>query len=122
VSEGITQAEYENEVENMASHLADAAEEDVEDGVYDEYHGAVVDLSADTLDAHQWFARTYHGPADHGAIIEYARDAGVDPVQYGDLTHIADSEDPERIVKMLAYKVFEAHVIDTALARERGAT
>ena len=117
MSEGISPEEYLNEVEQLANQLSDFAAESVEDGDYDEYHDAVMDLSMDVLDAHQWFARTYHGPADHGAIIEYADDEGVDPVRYSDLTHLAESEDPATIVKKVAYTVFEAHVIETALAR-----
>lgn len=121
MSEGISETEYENEVERQANQLSKAASDALDADEYDTYHHAVVDLAMDVLDAHQWFVRTYHGPADHGAIIEYAAAEDIDPVQYGDLTAVGDSEDPTRIVNQTAYMMFEAHVIETALARARGA-
>lgn len=120
MSKGITQTEYENEVETQADHLAEAATEAVEAGEYGEYRSAVVDLSVDVLDGHDWFSRADHGPADHGAIVEYADDQGVDPVRYRDLTHFAESEDPAAVVEKFAYVAFEAHVIETARERGRG--
>lgn len=116
MSEGISQEEYDDEVAQLSERLTEYAAEDVRKGEYDDFEHAVLDISTDVLDGHQWFARSYHGPADHGAVIEYATDAGVDPIRYSDLTTAADSEDPARIVRLTAYICFEAHVIERALA------
>lgn len=110
----ITKEEYDDEVQHNAEVLAEMAEEAVENGDYDDPLGAVMELSTDVLDHHNWFARTYHGPADYGAIIEHADDSGVDPVRYRDLTHLAESEDPKKVVEKFAYVAFESHVIDLA--------
>ena len=114
MSEGITKEEYDDEVQSQAEILAEHAMDAFDSDEYDDPLGAVMELSSDVLDHHNWFARSYHGPADHGAIIEYAEDSGVDPVRYRDLTPLAESEDPTRVVKNFAYVAFESHVIDLA--------
>lgn len=115
MSLGIHKRDYlEGGVEEMAEKLSAAAAEAVENDEYDDHRNAALELSIDVLDGHRWFARPDYGAADHGAIIEYASDEGVDPTAYRDLAHLVDGADPEAAVKHLAYAMFEAHVVDVA--------
>lgn len=114
----ITEDEYWGEVEEQAETLAKWAIEDVErDTAYEEPENAVLELVSDVLDAHNWFARSHHGPADHGAIIEYGEESDADLHRYGDIEAHTDSDDATEVVKRLAYASFEAHVIEEAKHR-----
>jgi hypothetical protein len=113
--ETISETEYDDELQAQGEYLRDIAEEAVENGEYDEFRGACYELVSDALDHHNWFARSYYGPAAHGAIIEHAADAGYDITRHRDISWVGDSEDPEKIIKQLAYMAFETHVIEDAI-------
>lgn len=113
----ITLKDYEESADRHSGSLANAAERAVGEERYDEYHTAVYELASDILDGHPWFARSHFGPAAHGAIIEFAAEAGINVAEHRDIAWVGDSEDPEKIIKQLAYMAFEAHVIQDALDR-----
>lgn len=117
MSEPISREEYTEEVEEQAEHLESEAAEAVREGEYDEYRQACLDVIVDVLDAHPWFSGQ-RGVADHGAIIQFSEDAGVDPSMYRDLTTLAESENPAEIVQKLAFAGFEAHVYEVATDRQ----
>jgi len=113
--ETVTAEDYDEEVTEHATRLAEYAEEDVErDTAYDDHHSAIVDLSRDVLDGHKWLARSHFGPAAHGCIIEYATEAGADASLYGDVEAYVDGGDIPGTVERLAFVLFEAHVIERA--------
>jgi len=116
MSAEVTQEEYEKKVAEYGRRLAQYAIQDVErDTAYTDEQDAVLHLVGDVLDGHQWFARSYYGPAAHGEIIEWATEAGVNPAEYTDITVATDARDPATVVKRLAYIHFEAAVIEEAL-------
>jgi hypothetical protein len=115
MSNPIAHSDYMENVTENATRVATWAEEDAAgDGPYDDAHDAIYDLVRDVLDGHEWFTRSYYGPSAHGCVIEYALDADVDASRTVDLAAYAEGDDIARIVKRLAFVVFEAHVIDRA--------
>lgn len=112
----IPQEEYETMVAKYGGRLAEYAVQDVErDTTYESKQNAVLYLADDVLDGHQWFTKSYYGPAAHGEIIEWATEAGVNPAEFTDISIATDARDPAEVVKRLAYIHFEAAVIQEAL-------
>lgn len=112
----IDQLRYDDEVETQADYLRDTAEEAVEDGEYDRFQSAAMDLVTYTLDGHEWFTSNQYGPADWGAIIEFADDDVQGSYPYGDLISLIESSDPIGVVRKVAYIMFEWAVIEYATA------
>lgn len=108
--ETISADEYEEELDDHAGWLIEAAE-----GNYPENpERGLLEAAHDVLDAHQWFFQRRYGPAAHGCIIEHADG---NPEDYLDLQAHIEADDPREIIKRLAYAMFEADVVDEARSR-----
>jgi hypothetical protein len=116
----ITEAEYKSTVTAQAYRLAAAAEAALDDGRYEQYHGAVTEMASERTAHNHWFARSYHDVIDYGAIVKFAMDGQRYSSDRDQLVRVSDHDTPDRIVKHLAYELFLDHVIETALEdRER---
>lgn len=103
---------YDDLVRDQAKRLVKDAQHLVDEhDSYGSVEDALADAVVDTLDAFEWFHNSEYGAGNHGLIIEHSE---ADPVRYRDLTTLTDSEEPEEIVRKLAYACFEADVIETA--------
>lgn len=108
----ITEESYTDEVVRHAELLLDGARE-----AGDVSMDYAFDNVADVLDGHDWFGDSYHGPADHGAIIEYALTREVEVERFADWWSIVESDAVDDTVEKLAYVVMESDVLMTVEER-----
>jgi len=114
VTDAISDAEYNEELESFVDMLVPEAEDLAESGQFDTPRQGVMEMCSEELDYHNWFARNYYDGALYGSIIEHA---DTDPGMYSDWGSLIEADTPETTLKRLAYVVMEAEAMSMALDR-----
>lgn len=115
MTDAITKQQYDEKRDAMARQLRDECRDAVDDDEFDSVRRCVLETASDDITYDQWFARDYYGASLYGSIIEHGE---ADPSQYSDWEGMMEASTPEKAIERLAYCVFEADVIDRALAMD----
>lgn len=111
----LSEQEYRAEVTESGGTLAQIALDNYEQGMFDSYEQAVLELAGEVLFPHEWFEKYGADPADLGAIIGHG-DADVEG--YGDHPHPGAADTLGELLRYMAQAQFEADCIADALNKE----
>lgn len=107
----ISPDEYESAVQTHATILVGEAKEAYPDGTPDTLRHEIHEAVRGVIDGHAWFMLDEYGAAAHGCIIELSQ---ASPSRFGDGVHSPDVN-PTDVIEAVAYRCFEADVLDRAL-------
>lgn len=111
MTKGISEDQYEKELESLVDALTENAEYLTQEGDFTSEKEAIVELCSGS-NYHDWFGFDHGGL--YGSVIEHS---DVDPHTYSDWTDPIESEGPQKTLKYLACTVMEAEAMSKALDR-----